>query len=46
MNEALRYLQNAKEILKSVDNIYIDIKPAQGTYRGLSINPNRDAQRR
>jgi hypothetical protein len=35
MKEALRYLQNAKEILKSVDNLYIDIKPVQGAYNGL-----------
>lgn len=32
MKEALRYLNNAKEILKSVpieDNIYSDVKPVQ-----------------
>ena len=32
MKEALRYLQNAKEILRSApveDNIYSDVKPVQ-----------------
>lgn len=35
MKEALRYLQNAKEILKSVpveDNIYTDIKPVREAF--------------
>jgi len=35
MKEALRYLKNAKEILKSVpieDNTYIDIKPVQEAF--------------
>jgi len=35
MKESLRYLQNAKEILKSIpveDNIYIDIKPVREAF--------------
>lgn len=35
MKEALRYLQNAKEILKSIpveDNIYTDIKPVREAF--------------
>ena len=35
MKEALRYLQNAKEILKSVpveNNIYTDLKPVRETF--------------
>ena len=35
MKEALRYLENAKEMLKTVrveDNTYTDVKPVQEAY--------------
>jgi hypothetical protein len=40
MREALRYLNNAKEILKSVpveDNTYTDIKPVREAFAATCI---------